>query len=342
MSLLVAIGWREFDVTRLFMRKLKLTIWICAAALPLSASQLLISDFSNDAVLSYNLSTHVVSTLIPGGDHGLDGPSSLVLGPDGALWITSFYNGQVLRYKPDGSYLSTPIPISDPNVSHPNAVAFSPDGGLLISDQPSDVTNANNRVFFYNAGIVTLLESMGGLEQIRTGPDGDLFALRRGLQVYRYAWNATIHSYGARSLAAAGVPDGQQMAFGPDGALYVSSWLSNKIVRCAAGTVPPPVTQPQLPPTPGCADYITNGLSAPVGLAFLPDGSLVVGDPGSDRVLLYGALPASAPVTIANVDLPFTIEYISDVPEPGSLVLGALGIAALAALAHKRRTGVPA
>ena len=85
-----------------------------------------------------------LGTVAAGG--ALSGPTGLVFGPDGNLYVTSIDNGKVLRYNgTTGAFLNTFVD----NIPHgvdptfgfalgPLGLGFGPDGNLYVSSNASD------------------------------------------------------------------------------------------------------------------------------------------------------------------------------------------------------------
>jgi len=223
-----------------------------------------------------------LGTFASGG--ALSGPTGLVFGSDGNLYVTSIDNGKVLRYNgTTGAFLGTfvdNIPHCDASTCGfalgPLGLAFGPDGNLYVSnDFTNTVTRYNGTTgaslgIFVSAG----LDVPTGLV---FGPDGNLYVSSfNSSSVERY--NGRTGAAMGTFAAGAGLDGPEQLAFGPDGNLYVSSFNSNSVLRYSG--------------TKGGFQraFVTagsGGLNAPTGLAFGRDGNLYVSSNGSDEVLRY-------------------------------------------------------
>ena len=101
---------------------------------------LYVSSFGNAQVLRYNgTSGSFIDVFVPSDTNGfvssvLDGPTGLVFGPDGNLYVSSFNNNQVLRYNgASGSFIDPFVTASSGGLSFPDGLVFGPDGNLYVS-----------------------------------------------------------------------------------------------------------------------------------------------------------------------------------------------------------------
>jgi DNA-binding beta-propeller fold protein YncE len=92
--------------------------------------------------MEYNGTTGaLISVFAQGG--GLDGPSGLVFGPDGNLYVSSLNGNQELRYDgTTGAFIN--VFASGGGLSSPRGVLFGPDGNLYVSSA------ATSNVLRYN------------------------------------------------------------------------------------------------------------------------------------------------------------------------------------------------
>src|SRR2546425_10113064 len=176
-----------------------------------------------------------LGTVAAGG--ALSGPTGLVFGPDGNLYVTSIDNGKVLRYNgTTGGFLNTFVATLphgvDPTFGFalgPLGLAFGPDGNLYVSnDFTNDVRGYNGTTgaslgIFASAG----LDAPTGLI---FGPDGNLYVSSFNTNV--------VQRYNGRTGASMGIfaasnelRGPEQLAFDPDGSIYVNSFNSNSVER---------------------------------------------------------------------------------------------------------------
>jgi sugar lactone lactonase YvrE len=181
-------------------------------------------------------------------------PTSLALGPDGALYVSNRFEGQVFRIAADGT---TDLYASDLGV--PTGLAFGPDGALFVGDRSGTVhrVRADRTVDEF----ATLPASVAAFH-LAFGPGGDLFVSAPTLasrdQIYRITPDRTV------SVVDAPFGRPQGLAFDESGALYVADALAG-----SAGIYKVNVA--------GERPEIELVLSAPsiVGLAFDPAGGLI-------------------------------------------------------------------
>jgi glucose/arabinose dehydrogenase len=185
-------------------------------------------------------------------------PFDLALGPDGSLYVAEAGANAVLAVTPGGETRVAAVWRDNPV---PTGVAFSPSGQLHVSHL-----------------------------------SGAPFA-RGSARVDRV-------SGGTPEVAVPGLTMGVDLAFGPDGSLYVLE-MSQEFV-----TSPPPPRRLEnsgrvLRVTPGGTEVVADGLNFPTKLAFGPDGALYVTNNASDvppgrGEVLKMAVPAAgaAPIRV--------------------------------------------
>ncbi len=110
----------------------RLLILVAASLLALGAwpapawAQLFVSSSFTDQVLRYDGTTGAFIDIFASGG-GLDGPRSLVFGPDGSLYVASFLTNQVLRYDgTTGAFIDAFVTTASGGLSGPHGLVFKP------------------------------------------------------------------------------------------------------------------------------------------------------------------------------------------------------------------------
>jgi hypothetical protein len=187
---------------------------------------------------------------VPQGSGGLRGAAGLILGRDGNLYVNSASNNEVLRYNgTTGDFVDQFVPAGVGGLDHPTGLVFGPDGNLYVAscgDRAIGLVLAGNSVFRY--------DGTTGAPLPAPGQAGAVFASGQELQC------------------------GTGLVFGPDGNLYVGSWLNNSTVRFngATGEFMDAFVSPG-----------SGRLDGPEALIFGPDGNLYVSSLHNNSVLRY-------------------------------------------------------
>ncbi len=182
-------------------------------------------------------------------------PTSLALGPDGAMYVSSRFEGHVYRIGADDRlerYVG--------ELGVPTGLAFAPDGALFVGDRLGTVfrISANREV----EPFATLPPSVAAFH-LAFGPDGSLYVAAPTLAshdpIYRITPDRRV------DIACDGFGRPQGLAFDRQGRLYVADALSG-----SSGLFRVDVTATH--PVPELV------VSAPmlVGVAIDPDGGLVL------------------------------------------------------------------
>lgn len=184
---------------------------------------------------------------------GLPNPTSMAVGPDGALYVSSRFDGSVLRVEPGGGSVATVA--TDLGVAC--GIAFAPDGSLYVGDRSGSIL----RVVDQKATQIAALPPSVAAFHLAFGPDGALYVSAPTLSscdvLYRVTLDGGVDTY----CEGFGRPQG--LAFDVDGNLYV--------VDAVAGAS----ALYRLRPGRAEKERVLSG-GALLGLAFAPDGGLVV------------------------------------------------------------------
>jgi sugar lactone lactonase YvrE len=182
-------------------------------------------------------------------------PTSLALGPDGAMYISSRFDSNVYRLTMDDR-----AELYVTEVGVPTGLAFAPDGTLFIGDRSGAIlrVSPDRQVDTY----ATLPASVAAFH-LAYGPDSCLYVTAPTLSthdaIYRITGDRTITTVSD----AFGRPQG--LAFDPSGALFVVDALAGNagLYRLDLGV-------------PGARPKLVLSAVSLVGVAFDPAGGVVL------------------------------------------------------------------
>jgi sugar lactone lactonase YvrE len=207
----------------------------------------------------------------------LPNPTSMALGPDGAMYVSSRFEGQVYRLAADDR-----AEVYAADLGVPTGLAFSSDGTLFVGDRSGSIFRVSKD---RQVDVFASLPASVAAFHLAFGPDDCLYVSAPTLSahdaVYRITPDRLVDTLGG----GFGRPQG--MAFASDGMLYVADALAG-----ASGVVRVDVRAPE-PELVAVAPVL-------IGLAFDPDGGLILAT--SDTVWrldvpLSGAAPFTLPAS---------------------------------------------
>lgn len=184
---------------------------------------------------------------------GIVNPTSMVIGPDGQLYVSSRFEGAVYRVKSDGTHEQV---ASDLGVAC--GLAFDDEGLLYVGDRSGTVFRVRGTTV---EPFATLPPSVAAFH-LAFSPSGDLFVSAPTLgsydHIYRIGRDASVRSL----LTPFGRPQG--LAFAPDtGVLHVIDALAG-----AGGLY-------RMPDVDGEPELVASG-NGFIGVAFGPSGEMAV------------------------------------------------------------------
>jgi WD40 repeat protein len=174
-------------------------------------------------------------------DGGLLGAGDLAFGPDGNLYVANFglaANSKIIRYDGrSGAYLDDFVPVGSGGLRGAEGIVFGPDGNLYVT---SRITNQVLRYDGATGAFLGVFATGGdnGPIDLVFGSDGKLYVLNSvgtSLQVLRFDGLTGAFVDVFVDFFRAGT-DGSSLAFGPDGALYVTTGFIGNSVRRFDGT----------------------------------------------------------------------------------------------------------
>jgi sugar lactone lactonase YvrE len=193
-------------------------------------------------------------------------PTSMAIGPDGALYVSSRFEGTVSRVAEDGS---ASVVVS--NVGIACGLAFGPDGALYVGDRSGTIFRAS--VETGDASVVATLPPSVAAFHLAFGPDGLLYVTGPTLSPTDRVQRVDPSS-GAVETVLEGLGRPQGLGFDRHGVLHVADALANAsgIFRVEGGEARLAVSGSRL-----------------VGLAFEQDDGLVVAS--SDTLYRFDPVP---------------------------------------------------
>ena len=183
---------------------------------------------------------------------GIVNATSMVLGPDGNLYVSSRFEGAVYRVRDDGSSEQVG---SDLGVAC--GIAFDSDGWMYVGDRSGTIFRVRDG---RATAFATLPPSVAAFH-LAIGPHDELFVSAPTLGAYDYIYRVSRHGEVSTLPSPLGRPQG--LAFSPDGVLHAVDALAGASGLYRFGDL---TTAPEL--------VVSGG--ALVGVAFGPAGELVV------------------------------------------------------------------
>jgi sugar lactone lactonase YvrE len=301
---------------------------------------LYVSNGSSNNILRFNGATgEFIDALVTVGGELLE-PRGLLFGPDGTLYASSSGTNSILRFDiTTGAFLGVFVssdPQSNGGLSHPTGFEFGPDGnGDGIGDLYVNSFDTNSILLYDGASgafISALVaddpategvdESNGLFEPVGLafGADGNLYVSGfSSSSVRRYdPAGMFLGVFVADNPASPGINESggllraPELIFGPDGALYVSSFGNHRILRYDGATGG--FRDVFAPNRGGLTDIQSGQLANPIGMAIGPNGTLYVSSFDTNSIQNYD-VTAGAFIVPFVADDPTTL----DIDESGGL-----------------------
>jgi sugar lactone lactonase YvrE len=185
----------------------------------------------------------------------ISNPTSLALGPDGAMYVSSRFEGQVYRVAPDDQ-----VEVYATELGVPTGLAFASDGSLFVGDRSGSILRITAD---RNVEVFASLPPSVAAFHLAVGPDDCLYVSAPTLATHDVVYRITPDRLVDIVTDKLGRPQG--LAFDRTGGLYVVDALAG-----AAGLFRVDRNDPQA--------QTELALTAPalVGLAFDPEGGVVL------------------------------------------------------------------
>lgn len=195
---------------------------------------------------------------------GIEGPTDITVGPDGALWFTSNCNvgpdlGSIGRMTTGGKKTL----YDGKGIYDPEAIAAGPDRALWFTNGHN---NSIGRITTSGQIVNYALTGTGPPYAIAVGPDGALwFSSLDNDSIGRITTSGVVTNYTDPSI---GEVDG--IVSGPDGALWFTNNDENSIGRLSTSGV--------------VTNYTGQGINGPAGITLGPDGALWFTNYGNNSI----------------------------------------------------------
>ena len=224
------------------------------------------------SIKKYDQGGNYLEDFISPGAGGLSNPEDILFHPDGSVLITGLSNQFIKRYNGiTGDYIGNFS--SGYNLAGPSKMSIGPDS-LIYVTQWGETQNKVVR-FNLNGAFVDEFTSIGAPKGL-----GHLWDENKNFYVALFGTggSGTVHKFDSLGNDM-GTFINSSVLNGPTsiwrnvlGEWLVEDWLAGKVLRYSAA-----------------GDYIdefTTGMTNPEGIAFLPDGKMLIGDWGEDAVHL--------------------------------------------------------
>lgn len=185
----------------------------------------------------------------------LANPTSMALGPDGAMYVSSRFEGQVYRLASDDR-----VEIYAGDLGVPTGLAFSREGALFVGDRSGSIFRVSPD---RQVEVFASLPASVAAFHLAFGPDDHLYVSVPTLSAHDVVYRISPDRLVDTLFSGFGRPQG--LAFGDDGMLYVADALAG-----SSGVYRVDVADASRTPELVVAAPVT------VGLAFDPDGGLVL------------------------------------------------------------------
>ncbi len=265
---------------------------------------------TNDVWRYDALTGNLLGVYVPSNSGGLSNPRGMAFGPDGSLYVVSTDTHSVLRYQgpaaiAPGTFMDEFVETGSGGLSFPYRAVFGPDGDLYVISNGTDSVLRYQGPYgdtpgqFIDAFVATASGELDAPTGLAFGPGGDLYVASCGSSdsILRYEGpagpNPGQYLEAFIPTSSGGLDDPHDLAFGPDGELYVSGAATDSIFRYQGptGAEPGAFIDASVPAASG-------GLDDPRALLFDAVDRLYVVSKATDEVLRFSLL-SQAIVTVS-------------------------------------------
>ena len=199
-------------------------------------------------------------------DSNLSIPTDLTFGPNGTLFVASYGNNKVLEINVTSDTVDVFAEGAN-GINTPSGIAITPDNlQIFVSNGPENQIARYHLINVTKSFAIPFIDAKGNSQMFKT----TLFNQSAGAFV----------DFFVNASNSGTLQNPQDITFGPDSNLYVSSFDTNEILVWSTSGVFLGVF--------GEADKTQSGLDGPSGITFSPDGKLMfVSSARTNQVLQY-------------------------------------------------------
>ena len=272
-----------------------------------SSLALVVAQEGAGTVSVFSLDGDLLTTLNPTG--GWLYPTAAAFDSSGNVWVSDFLANALYEFSNYGVYIGT---ITGPGIVHPVGLAFTADGNIMVVDrdtgQVCEVTTSGVTV----GTCISLTDPVRGVAV----SGNEVYVSSEGSAVLNaYTVGSTTPDYSVTSLNPRGI------AIDSSGNVYVSAASTTGIFADEVQ---------EYTSSLGYLGVFASGFVGANGLAFDPEGHLYVVDYFAGTITRFDSDGTNPATLVTGLDYPSGVALGEWVPEPGTWLMLALGLGALA------------
>ncbi len=223
------------------------------------------------------------------GNGQLDEPTDVSVDQAGNIYVSEGRNNRIQLFDKDGKSLRTFQPSGDAALNEPWSVAVAPDGSIYVSDTwNKNVGTGIGQVVKYDASFNIVWKSdktigLYGPRDILVLPDGNVLVADTGnkrIVKLSGADGSLLGAYGSDGTGQGQFNEPVGLALGPNGNIYVADTWNGRVQVFDSNFKY--LTEFKV------KGWGSQEVTAKPYLAVLPDGRVILGNPASGRIELYG------------------------------------------------------